>query len=301
VQVTSTVGLSNWQYITNEGTVAPKDAWDAIRRYYTQLGTGSVAGISTMFMDTGAWAVLRARATSAHVCADTSIAQGYAAVLVPGDTAVLPFSGLYTGRDQIQNYHTALMQTMQFVTSTPLMVRGSLAAGCVRADQGGRGCRIRTQATSPTTALWPCSGSGPRSPCLPLGISLTPFSSLVVRSGLSNVAQVWFSVAAADYFQLTYSGGEVKIARLTRFFDTWNVTMAVTNFQAFPQFGTPLAQNINTMFPLVKALIALVASVLVAVSIIVVCMARGRGNAGPSASDSQRLRQRGVSMISVQD
>lgn len=40
-----------------------------------------------------------------------------------------------------------------------------------------------------------------------------------------------------DYFQLITVGGVAKIARLSRFFDTWNVTLALTGGEEFPQFA----------------------------------------------------------------
>lgn len=42
---------------------------------------------------------------------------------------------------------------------------------------------------------------------------------------------------AVDYFQLIMVGGVAKISRLSRFFDTWNVTLAVTGGVEFPQFA----------------------------------------------------------------
>ena len=46
---------------------------------------------------------------------------------------------------------------------------------------------------------------------------------------------------AVDYFQCISQNGQVKIARLSRFFDSWNITLALTNGNAYPQFSS----NVN--------------------------------------------------------
>lgn len=51
---------------------------------------------------------------------------------------------------------------------------------------------------------------------------------------------------AVDYFQCVSQNGQVKIARLSRYFDTWNVTLALTNGVPFPQFTNNLAKERST-------------------------------------------------------
>jgi len=53
--------------------------------------------------------------------------------------------------------------------------------------------------------------------------------------GTHRDTELEFEVDAIDYFQIIESeAGALRIARLTRFFDTWNVTMAYTNKLPFP-------------------------------------------------------------------
>lgn len=72
-------------------------------------------------------------------------------------------------------------------------------------------------------------------------MNLTVSGSVAVYwnlKGKSLATTESYSVDAVDYFQVIHdASGRPKIARLSRFFDTWSVTLAITGGQKYPQFS----------------------------------------------------------------
>lgn len=55
--------------------------------------------------------------------------------------------------------------------------------------------------------------------------------------GKATATGTAYSCAAVDYFQVVNTHAGLRIGRMTRFFDTYNVTMALTKGELFPQYA----------------------------------------------------------------
>lgn len=125
----------------------------------------------------------------------------------------------------------------------------------------------------------------------PLASNVTNGGSVAVFWSVQGTSQLnsnTYTMTACDYFQITTSGGQPKIMRLTRFFDTWNVTVAVTNGNPFLQFRNEVATSVAIMFPLVKAIIALCCANFAVMVLVVYCVRRGANNDGPAPNRTPR-------------
>eukprot|EP00823_Brevimastigomonas_motovehiculus_P003898 TRINITY_DN2463_c0_g1_i1.p1 TRINITY_DN2463_c0_g1~~TRINITY_DN2463_c0_g1_i1.p1 ORF type:complete len:449 (+),score=86.46 TRINITY_DN2463_c0_g1_i1:46-1392(+) len=125
-----------------------------------------------------------------------SLPQAFASVLIPGDASVMPYAGLYLGAEQIVSYH---QRKFAFTwENTPLTA----------------GAQMKRVFNNGSIAVhWTLSGH------------------------MQNKPEATFSCGAVDYFQLIWSDYQglwkVRIARLTRFFDTMAIALAATNDQPF--------------------------------------------------------------------
>jgi hypothetical protein len=126
-----------------------------------------------------------------------SLPQNFGAILVGGDKMIIPFSGLWADQEEISEYYQAWSATV--VENTPL---DTDANGYFVANGGS------------VIVKWNLQGHSVQFP------------------GRS------YSVLATDYFQLVNlnSAAGPQIARLTRFFDTWALSVAITDNNPFKQF-----------------------------------------------------------------
>jgi len=125
------------------------------------------------------------------------------AILVPGDPATIPYAGLYQNSEQIREYHARRTQFSSFqVSQNPTQMSSTKYVH----DKG----------------------------------------SVVVKYSLDGTAQpsnLPFRSEAIDYFQIVKANttDKPRIARLTRFFDTWAVSFAHTSGVLFGQYATTSA------------------------------------------------------------
>ena len=79
--VNNATNLDNWQFIPGEDGVVPAAAWATVSTYYAAVANGSILSADVV--------------SSLFITIDYTLPQQMAAVLVPGDPAVLPFGSLW--------------------------------------------------------------------------------------------------------------------------------------------------------------------------------------------------------------
>jgi len=174
--VTSTTNLYNWQVFLGEDVILPQEAWPVIELYYQSIAQKQIS-ISNLFIPLS-----------------YGLPQNMASVLIPGDSLVIKYGGLWIGLNQIATYHSLYFNLT--TESTPL------ESASTNVTNGGS-----------VVVFWDLKG-------------------VTVNGGI-------YQVDAADYFQIIKDAyGIPKIARLVRFFDTWNTALAFTGGEKYPQFSS---------------------------------------------------------------
>eukprot|EP01121_Diplochlamys_sp_Union-15-3_P016671 TRINITY_DN5723_c0_g1_i1.p1 TRINITY_DN5723_c0_g1~~TRINITY_DN5723_c0_g1_i1.p1 ORF type:complete len:363 (+),score=51.62 TRINITY_DN5723_c0_g1_i1:20-1108(+) len=170
--------LLNWQVIPGEELVDPEEGFSVVMKYYQVVES---QGINPQNFN------------SFFIALNYSIPQNLASIYVPGDSAVLPFSGLWLDQDEIITYHNTKAE------------------------------KVKENSPASASFTWVANQGS------------IVFHWVLQGVSLSNGFN--YNVDAVDYFQLIPTNDGVKIARLCRFFDTWNITLAITGGKKYPQFS----------------------------------------------------------------
>lgn len=103
--VTNATNLDNWQFIPGEDGVSPAQAWAVINAYYQAQLNGDLNSTDVL--------------SGLFISLDYTLPQQMAAILVPGDAAVLPFGSLWMDIPEILTYHQRRMVLVK--ENNPLM------------------------------------------------------------------------------------------------------------------------------------------------------------------------------------